>query len=348
MNKFYQSAEDFFSDMTFQSFVLRKDQEAVGFWEEWIKAHPGKAEEIKEAILMIEALQAPEEGLPEDEFQLELQKIQSYLEEHPSQHSELKIIQFKPHKPVSWWQYAAVFAGLLLLGAFGFWALPVSDFKMASYRTGTEEKLRIELPDNSIVYLNSNSTLQVAKNWEAGTQREVWLKGEAFFNVKHGPAIGTAKFSVNTAGAKVEVLGTQFNVYERADQTKVVLSSGEIKLKLKEKEQAMVLQPGEMVEFSQASRAVTRKQVKPQLYTSWKESQVVFDETPLREIIILVENSFGVQVKVEDDSLLERKMTFKLQENDLDLLLEAMAKTFNLQVKKQADQVTIKKISRNP
>jgi ferric-dicitrate binding protein FerR (iron transport regulator) len=146
---------------------------------------------------------------------------------------------------------------------------------------------------------------------------------------------------VNTAGAKVEVLGTQFNVYERADQTKVVLNSGEIKLKLKEQEQAMVLQPGEMVEFSQASQTVTRKQVKPQLYTSWKESQVVFDDTPLREIIILVENSFGVQVKVDDDSLLERKMTFKLQENDLDLLLEAMAKTFDLQVEKKADQVII-------
>jgi ferric-dicitrate binding protein FerR (iron transport regulator) len=130
-------------------------------------------------------------------------------------------------------------------------------------------------------------------------------------------------------------------VYERADQTKVVLKSGEIKLKLKEQEQAMVLQPGEMVEFSQASQTVTRKQVKPQLYTSWKEGQVVFDDTPLREIIILVENSFGVQVKVDDDSLLERKMTFKLQENDLDLLLEAMAKTFDLQVEKKADQVII-------
>jgi ferric-dicitrate binding protein FerR (iron transport regulator) len=229
----------------------------------------------------------------------------------------------------------------LVLAAFNFWALRLYDPNMAAYHTGAQEKLRIELPDNSVVYLNSGSTLRVAKKWEAGTQREVWLKGEAFFNVKHGPEIGSAKFSVHTAGAKVEVLGTQFNVYERAEQTKVVLNLGKIKLELKEQEQTVVMQPGDMVEFSQASRTVTRKQVKPQLYTSWKESQIVFDETPLREIIILVENSFRVQVRVEDSALLDRKMTFKLQENDLDLLLEAISKTFNLQIKRQAGQVII-------
>jgi ferric-dicitrate binding protein FerR (iron transport regulator) len=207
MNKFYQSAEDFFSDMTFQSFVLRKDQEAVGFWEEWIKAHPEKADEIKEAILMIEALQAPEEGLPEDEFEQELDKFQNYLKEHPFQQPELKIIQFRP-KSFPLLRYAAACAFIVMLAASGFWVLRIHDPNMVVYHTAGEEKLRIELPDNSIVYLNSNSTLQVARNWEAGTHREVWLKGEAFFNVKHYPALGSTKFSVNTAGAKVEVLGS--------------------------------------------------------------------------------------------------------------------------------------------
>ncbi len=342
MTRLYLTAEDFFLDISFQSFVFRKDQKDVEYWEEWIEAHPEKSDEIKQAVLMLEALRVPEADLPEDEFEQELETFESYLKERPSQQSELKIIQFKPKKYFPLLRYAAVFGGLLILAAFSFWYLQVFDSNMITYHTGAAEKLRLELPDNSIVYLNSNSTLSVARKWEAGTQREVWLTGEGFFNVKHGPAIGSAKFSVHTAGAKVEVLGTQFNVYERADQTKVVLNQGKIKLKLKEQEQSMVMQPGEMVAFSQANHTVTRKQVKPQLYTSWKESQIVFDNTPLRDITILIENNFGVNVVVEDSSLLERKMTFKLQENDLDLLLEAISKTFDLQIKRQTSQVIIK------
>lgn len=135
----------------------------------------------------------------------------------------------------SWsWVYrvAAAFIGILLVAAVSFLYLREETIR---YETAYGQLRVIVLPDSSRVTLNGNSTLRYQADWEAlpiGNTREVWLEGEGFFEVTEVvlSAQSMAKFVVHTPQLDVEVVGTKFNVTNRRHQTQVVLSSGQVKL----------------------------------------------------------------------------------------------------------------------
>ena len=116
-----------------------------------------------------------------------------------------KIRRLQPPSPLSWKNFmriAAVFAVL----ATGFWFLNTID---TSVSTQIAEKKTFNLPDNSVVQLNSNSEVVYNKSsWNKA--RALNLKGEAYFKVEKG-----SKFDVNTPNGVVSVVGTEFNVFTR-------------------------------------------------------------------------------------------------------------------------------------
>jgi ferric-dicitrate binding protein FerR (iron transport regulator) len=107
------------------------------------------------------------------------------------------------------------------------------------------------------VLLNANSQLRTPARWPAGARREVWLEGEAFFQVtKKGAAPGGgtdgARFVVHTGQVDVAVLGTRFNVTNRRGQTTVTLNEGKVKLEEGDLDGAVIMEPGELVRLGAA------------------------------------------------------------------------------------------------
>ncbi len=164
--------------------------------------------------------------------------------------------------------------------------------------------------------------------------------------MRHAPPTGSARFTVHASQVSVEVLGTQFNVWQRAEKTKVVLSSGKIKLKLEEQQATLEMRPGELVEVSGVTDRVVRKRVNPQVHTAWREKQIVFDHTTLQEIAAVIEDRHPYKVVVADSALLGRQFTFRLVNNDLDLLLRTLEKSLDLKITKQAETITIREAAR--
>src|SRR5690606_8958967 len=121
----------------------------------------------------------------------------------------------KPANPsLLWRRVAAVFVGATLMGLLYYFFMTAPS--TVYYATDFGEIQTITLPDGSKATLNGNSTLQISENWEES--REVWLDGEAFFEVKKIPekssqpgALRGKKFLVHTHHLAVEVLGTTFN-----------------------------------------------------------------------------------------------------------------------------------------
>ena len=106
----------------------------------------------------------------------------------------------------AWFKYAASIAAMLLIGFFIF--NNVND-NLEIVETVAQNQIEFNLPDASNVTLNLASTITYdAANWN--DNRSLNLNGEAFFKVSKGQ-----KFTVNTPSVTVEVLGTQFNVYQR-------------------------------------------------------------------------------------------------------------------------------------
>lgn len=336
MNTSYQSAEDFFSDESFQRYVLHSTPEDTALWEAWLQRHPDRAEEASQAVMMLQSLYLPEENLPAAEFAAEQRRFQTFLENHPARPAGKQ----KQLLPRTWYRLAAVLAGFLVLAGAGIWWQAKSN-SWVTYQTGAGEKSKILLPDYSVVHLNANSSVRVKKEWTGSQPREVWLEGEAYFDVQHKPVTGSARFTVHTRKVNVEVLGTQFNVLESNGQTEVVLSTGRIRLDVINDNQRLVMKPGDMVKISGKSAAVTQRLVNPEVYTAWKDSRFVFDNTTVAEIATLLENRYGVTVVFADTSLLQRRFTFRMPDNNLELLLKTMSKSLDLTVTRENNQILI-------
>jgi ferric-dicitrate binding protein FerR (iron transport regulator) len=227
----------------------------------------------------------------------------------------------------------------VLLAAVGYWLFP-SPAPRATYRTGYGQTREITLPEGSRVVLNGNSTLSFPAHWPAGGPREVWLDGEAFFAVTHRP--DHRKFVVTTPGKlRVEVLGTEFNVYQRQQKTKVSLNAGAVQLHLGPAggDDPLLMQPDELVEFDGRSERLTRKKVDAEIISSWKNKKLVFENTSLREVIQLLHDTYGLTATVSDPALLEAQFSGTVPNENLDVLLDGLAGLFDLQITRRGNTI---------
>jgi transmembrane sensor len=212
------------------------------------------------------------------------------------------------------------------------------------YQTKYGQVLKVVLPDRSVVMLNGNSSLKYNKNWNKVGTRQVWLQGEGFFSIVHTE--NHQKFIVNTSReVDIEVLGTEFNVTDRKDELRVVLSSGKVKLNVdKDKHEEVVMKPGNLVEFKGNDESYTRKDVDPSVYSSWTTDRMVFDNATLAEISNALQETYGLKLEFSDSSLMKETFSASFPKDDIDVLIKAIAKSFNLKILKNGN--TVKMISK--
>lgn len=248
------------------------------------------------------------------------------------------------YRPAYWkvreWKVAAALAGLLVLAMTGYRYYIKNS--LATHSTLYGEIARIILPDSSTVVLNGNSALRYPRDWKDGP-REVWIEGEAFFSVKH--THDDRKFIVHSSRQlDVEVLGTEFNVYDRTDLTRVVLNTGKVKLNIKKKDAAareVDMRPGELVELHE-NLEYEKREVDPGDYNSWINGRIVLDNTSFREIVILLEETYGLSVTVPDTVLYRERFSGTVPGDNAEALLRALALSFDLDIKAEGNQVIFK------
>jgi ferric-dicitrate binding protein FerR (iron transport regulator) len=157
--------------------------------------------------------------------------------------------------------------------------------------TDRGQKLKIELLDGTQVTLNANSKLKFPEQFAGGT-REVYLTGEAYFQVAHDAA---HPFIVHTPVASTRVLGTSFNVKLTPDNSaEVTLVEGKVEVGgvlLKPNQQAIARSQGEPVQVRDVDVAA---------FVDWKDNILRFDNMPLREAVAVLEDWYGVEITLED------------------------------------------------
>ena len=237
---------------------------------------------------------------------------------------------FKPYK------IAATLAGLMLVSVAIF-TLFFHNQGHLRFATTYGETRQVTLPDGSLVTLNANSNLRF-ENQEDG--RKVWLEGEAFFSVVHTD--DDRKFIVHSTDVRVEVLGTEFNVNNHRGKTRVMLNSGKVNLQSLTSDHQIVMEPGELAAFSEERQQFVTQVVNPDLHTSWKHNQLIFQSTPFNEVIQLLEDNHGLKISTENlqtDGLI---FTATLPADDVDILLQALSRSFNVEIIKDDNAVIIK------
>ena len=172
------------------------------------------------------------------------------------------------------------------------------------------------------------------------------MQGEAYFEiVRRTTADETPlKFLVYTDDLEVEVLGTQFNVNTRRTATKVVLTEGKVRLNLAkiEKGPSVNMVPGEMVTYTPTQQSVKKENVNLNIYTAWKQQELVFEDTPVREIIELLEDNYGLKIRLENQKAAQRHYTGTFKNPDPEIILIALTALFELEKEQHNDLIILK------
>jgi transmembrane sensor len=143
-------------------------------------------------------------------------------------------------------------------------------------------------------------TLRYRKHFE---EREVWVRGEAFFTV----APREASFIVHTPQLDVRVMGTTFNVNTRHNATSVVLNNGRVSIRFRKPGlEDRALQPGQMLEYANGS--ITQQAADTLQHTAWKERKFIFTNTPLPEAARQIGDFYGCEVLLKDSALHHHKI----------------------------------------
>ena len=334
MDYIHFTSNDFALDEKFQQWVLNPDADNDRFWNDWIKQHPEKQKEITEAIDLVRLA-----GLSADhEANTKFLRIWENLSTHAQGTEQM-------HRTKVTFRYAriaAVWVGLALLTTYLLWnTVQTSD--ATEYKTSYGETREVILNDGSTVTLNANSYMRLSdEDWSQQAIREVFLEGEAFFSITH--QTNQQRFVVHTDNVQVEVLGTEFNVNSRDATTRVVLNKGKVKLNIAPlaDEGEVVMTPGELVEFSETERKFTKKMVDVEVYTSWRNRELVFRETALAEIARVLENSYGLEIQL-DSTLADKEFTGTFPSDKLSVLLKAIAEVHGARITRNGQKIIINK-----
>lgn len=350
------SVNDLIDNKNFLRWVKHPTSELDCYWNNWKSADPQRVDILNQAKTIILAVDfkktAPEDINSDRIFNRIERTLRDDFDAPPHSHSNKarpRMTRKKTDNDKSsfssyffnrWRKTAAAFIGVLLLCAGPLYFLGKT--KENVYTTDFGETKLIELPDRSRVKLNGNSTLVLLPEWKDQEHREVWLEGEAFFSITPDPT--GKKFLVHTSDQfNIEVLGTEFNVSYREESTRVVLSSGKIKLNVKEESQTrdLIMESGEMVEYAPETNELEKSEVNPSKYTAWRNDRLIFDNTSLGEIKTILETTYGVSVEIANDTILKKKIFGSAPSDNLDLLLEGLSKSLNHQITLQDKHVKI-------
>ena len=156
------------------------------------------------------------------------------------------------------------------------------------------------LADGTRVWMNSDSHLKYPVMF-AGGKREVILSGEAYFDVVKDKS---APFIVRTESGNIEVLGTEFNIKCYSDETALVTTLVNGKVKFDDGiNPSVILKPEEQLIFEKEnSQSIVRK-VNVNHYISWKDNRLSFQGETLDMIMKTLSRWYNVEVVFEDSTL---------------------------------------------
>jgi len=261
MQNWHQSIEDLLKDESFSNYCRGGNEQDIQYWQNYLAQNPGKKELIEEAVRQYRLLFNTIADLDLRE-QLDHLKRKIELNEAAPVYS----INDRPARPgIAFYGKKIRIAAAVILVIAG-WALfypkqaPPPGKTEARYASRPGEKKIFQLPDGTQVTMNAGSEITLNKDYGQDT-REVFLRGEAFFDVHQNK---NSPFIVHTANMDIRALGTAFNVRsyfgDKVAETALIRGLVEITLK-KENNKKILLHPNEKVSWKQDTETEGEKPV---------------------------------------------------------------------------------------
>lgn len=248
------------------------------------------------------------------------------------------------HNKVNLWRYCRKLAAIVIIGLsiFGSGYLTSGLFNKNSQKihlvTASKSKGEFTLPDNTKVWLNSNSRLTYDDTFTRKS-RNVKLEGEAFFEVTKDKE---KAFNVQMNEVSIQVLGTKFNArnYQHEENEEVVLIEGSVKISGNEMT-PIILKPNEKFTINRKELHVNVENTKSYNYSTWFNQYLSFEDTTLRDIFIQLERWYNVDITIDSKVDLDYRMSLKLNHESIEDILRVISKINGLKYNISTDKITI-------
>lgn len=352
MNYYHLTAEDLAADDDFKAWVCAPTPEAEAFWSGFLQEFPERYYQVEEARLLVAGLsRVASTDIPDESERVEAlwQRIES------SRRGRGRVLPMP-----RWLQWSAAACVAVLLGLGVWWlrqpvspgqnpSLPRQDAALwVESLSAPNQLMQLQLADGSVVRLCPNSRLRY-RNAFSGPLREVYLTGEAFFEVRKNPK---QPFVVYANGLVTKVLGTSFRIRARAEDPTVTVAvkTGRVSVYPNQPShtrdpelRGLVLSPNQKVIFHRNAATMDKTLVEqPSPVVAPQElQQFLFEDAPAARVFAAIERAYGVDVVFDEEMMADCTLTINLTDEDLFQKLTVICRVLDAHYKIIDAQVVI-------
>ncbi len=240
---------------------------------------------------------------------------------------------------ITYWslRIAAIFLLMVIPAFFLYHYYILPGEKQLTASAGVTEHI---LPDGTVVTLNTGATLTFPARFE-GSFRKVKLQGEAWFEVAHDK---TKPFIIAAENARIRVVGTTFfvNTHTPGNTKEIILSEGVVRVYYQDKPRTTVLLfPGEKAEMASDGYELMKTNNEDANFLAWKTKHMVFDNTPLTEVVEVLTNVYHTTICLSGNGLGDCMITATFDKQSLESVLNVLKATLDLQVRNSSGGIEL-------
>lgn len=199
----------------------------------------------------------------------------------------------------------------------------------------------VTLSDGTKVYINSDSKIIIPNVFKSDV-REVYLEGEAYFDVAKNP---NKPFLIKTNGAVIEVLGTSFAVrnYPNDGIIQTVVEEGTVSFRTDKKKDnnSVILTAGNIGRLNLSNNQIKTEHVEDiGFYLSWKDGYLKFKDESMKEVAKQLERKYDIEVVFDSKEIAEMNLTAELRSRSLARVLETISMSLKIDYTLVKDRVS--------
>lgn len=328
--------EDFAADDWFLKWVIDADPGATVFWEDYRRKDPERTVKIDQArafvLSLYEAEKTPDNPHRAKKLWRSINTEVTLLSLEKRASPRFGFLRVAASVSIVIMFLAAAWYGIKGREAFSA-DDPVA--KADTYKDFIEKinntggVIEVRLSDGSIVRMEKNTRLQYRPDYQGEPYREVYLSGEAFFEIAKNPH---QPFLVYASDVVTRVLGTSFRVKACADEQNVLVAVKEGKVSVysakdqkksrhirKAEVKGVVLTSNQQVFYRGAEDSFNKTLVEAPEVVNGNAGQFgfAFEDTPVKDVFNLLEKAYGVELIFDEEVLQNCYLTVPLGEEPL-------------------------------
>lgn len=332
MNYSEYTSSDFVTDQNFINWVLHPTKDDDEKWDQWLRKYPHKRGEVEEARRTVSLMQFKPIQLSD----AKIERIKRDYKSSIQQSQRGNIFALFPNYLVR------IAAGIAILVSLS-WLLHANLDFFSSYEevaTANGQRIFVNLPDGSKVWLNGGSSIKYSASLNDNEVRDVYLHGEAFFEVAKNPK---RPFLVHASEMVIKVVGTSFNVrsYNEDETIETTLVEGKVLIDTKgdTPNKNLVLAPNQKAVFTKESEEVTLTNTDPEAVVAWKSGTLVIENETFTDAARKIERWFGTEINIENGD--NCRISLKIEDESLADVLELMQLTTKIKYEIEANKILL-------